>query len=120
MEGLISFAGVIMIVFGILQIILFFKLWGMTDDIKAIKNKYLESSSNSTNVEPSSNNSNTTGISNKNTESKFEVGSLVVNIKTGKQMRIKEINHVTGKYNCFSSGGMFSEGNFDESEIKLL
>jgi hypothetical protein len=123
MEGLISFAGIIMIVFGILQIVLFFKLWGMTDDIKAIKNKYLEFSSNSSDLEPSSNKSSIPGTTNKNsenTESKLEVGALVMNIKSGKQMRIKEINPITGKYNCFSSGGMFSEGNFDESEIKLL
>ena len=31
---------IIIITFGILQIILFFKIWGMTNDIKQIKNKY--------------------------------------------------------------------------------
>ncbi len=31
------FASVILIVFGILQIILFFKVWGMTNDVKKIK-----------------------------------------------------------------------------------
>ncbi len=46
MENFFSFAGIIMIIFGILQIILFFKLWGMTNDIKAIKNKYLEYATN--------------------------------------------------------------------------
>lgn len=34
---------IIIITFGILQIILFFKIWGMTNDIKQIKNKYLSS-----------------------------------------------------------------------------
>lgn len=29
----------VIVVFGILQIILFFKLWGMTNDVKAISNK---------------------------------------------------------------------------------
>ena len=29
--------GIVMIVFGILEIILFFKIWGMTNDIKALK-----------------------------------------------------------------------------------
>ena len=77
-ESLFSFAGVIIIVFGILQIILFFKLWGMTNDIKTIKNKYLESSSN---------NSIATEVTNKSGESKFEVGALVVDIKSGKQMQ---------------------------------
>lgn len=32
---------IIAIIFGILQFILFFKLWGMTNDIREIKNKYL-------------------------------------------------------------------------------
>lgn len=34
-----AFLSVILIIFGILQIILFFKLWGMTNDVKAISNK---------------------------------------------------------------------------------
>lgn len=36
MESILNFASIIIIVFGILQIILFFKLWGMTNDIKKI------------------------------------------------------------------------------------
>lgn len=39
MEGLMAFAGVVMIAFGILQIILFFKIWGMTNDVKRIWKK---------------------------------------------------------------------------------
>lgn len=111
MEGLFSFAGLIMIVFGILQIILFFKLWGMTNDIKAIKNKYFESSTN---------NSISSEATPKNGESKFEAGALVVNINSGKQMRIKEFNSATGKYSCYTNGGLVFEGDFDESEIKLF
>lgn len=38
MEGLTLVIGIVMLVFGILQIILFFKLWGMTNDVKSIKN----------------------------------------------------------------------------------
>lgn len=41
MEGLMTFTGVVMIVFGILQIILFFKVWGMTNDIKELKNELI-------------------------------------------------------------------------------
>ena len=33
----VSFAGYLMIAWGILEIILFFKIWGMTNDIRAIK-----------------------------------------------------------------------------------
>lgn len=34
-----TFLSVILIIFGILQIILFFKLWGMTNDIRRISEK---------------------------------------------------------------------------------
>ena len=39
MEGLIHFTGIVMIAFGILQIILFFKIWGMTNNVKRIWKK---------------------------------------------------------------------------------
>lgn len=41
MEAILILCYIIFIAFGILQIILFFKVWGMTNDIKAIKNKYV-------------------------------------------------------------------------------
>ena len=41
MESTLTIMSIIFIVFGILQIILFFKLWGMTNDIQEIKKKYL-------------------------------------------------------------------------------
>ncbi|WP_303013845.1 hypothetical protein [uncultured Bacteroides sp.] len=37
MEGIALFVSIVIIVFGILQIILFFKLWGMTNDIGKIR-----------------------------------------------------------------------------------
>ena len=37
LPGWLTFIGVIMIVWGILEIILFFKIWGMTNDVKALK-----------------------------------------------------------------------------------
>ena len=40
-NGLLTFMSIIMIVWGILEIILFFKIWGMTNDIKALKKDYL-------------------------------------------------------------------------------
>lgn len=39
MEGLIQFTGIVIIAFGILQIILFFKVWGMTNNVKRIWKK---------------------------------------------------------------------------------
>ena len=38
METTLNIVSIIIIVFGILQIILFFKLWGMTNDVNRIKN----------------------------------------------------------------------------------
>lgn len=38
------FIGIVIIVFGILQIILFFKLWIMTNDIREIRNQYINKS----------------------------------------------------------------------------
>ena len=40
--AIINIIYVVMLIFGILQIILFFKVWGMTNDIKDIRNKYLK------------------------------------------------------------------------------
>lgn len=37
MESMMTFISILFITFGILQIILFFKLWGMTNNIKDIK-----------------------------------------------------------------------------------
>ncbi|MEG0890229.1 MAG: hypothetical protein RSH25_17350 [Bacteroides sp.] len=39
MENMISFVSVVIIIFGILQIILFFKIWGMTNNVQRINNK---------------------------------------------------------------------------------
>lgn len=39
MEGLVTLTGIVMIAFGILQIILFFKVWGMTNNVKRIWDK---------------------------------------------------------------------------------
>ena len=38
---MIDFLTIKLLIFGVLQIILFFKVWGMTNDIKDIRNKYL-------------------------------------------------------------------------------
>lgn len=34
--GFLEFIGVVVLVFGVLQIILFFKIWGMTNDVATI------------------------------------------------------------------------------------
>ena len=39
---MIDFLTIILLIFGVLQIILFFKVWGMINSIKEIRNKYLK------------------------------------------------------------------------------
>ena len=39
---MIDFLTIILLIFGVPQIILCFKVWGMTNDIKEIRNKYLK------------------------------------------------------------------------------
>ena len=44
MEGITLLVSIILIVFGVLQIILFFKLWGMTNDIRKLKDHFVPES----------------------------------------------------------------------------
>ena len=39
---MVDFLTIILLIFGVLQIILLLKVWGMTNDIKEIRNKYLK------------------------------------------------------------------------------
>lgn len=97
--------GLIALIIGIFQIVLFFKVWEMTNDIRAIKEKYLYSD----HKEP---------IATKRNANEFKVDDLVIEIETGKQMRIKFIT-VAGKYSCYTDGGTVNAGEFDASQIKL-
>ena len=45
---MIEFLSIVMLVFGILQIILFFKIWGMTNDVKKLTNHFLYSQKDTT------------------------------------------------------------------------
>ena len=47
MEGVV--VSIIMIAWGILEIILFFKIWGMTNDIRALKMDHFNENNNNTN-----------------------------------------------------------------------
>lgn len=51
MEEYMYIAAIVGFVFGILQIILFIKLWIMTNDIRKIRNKYLSGDSGNVKIE---------------------------------------------------------------------
>lgn len=44
MEGITFLVSIILIVFGVLQIILFFKLWGMANDMRQLKEHFVPES----------------------------------------------------------------------------
>lgn len=46
MTGIYAIIGIVMLVFGILQIVLFFKLWGMTNDVRRLTEHFLKSDEN--------------------------------------------------------------------------
>lgn len=103
METLLA---IIIVVFGLLQIILFFKIWGMTNDVNDIKN-ILDSAL------ASGNNNNTQKSMNK-----FSEGDTVINIKTEKIMVVKDFDWKIKKYHCYSESGIY-EGSFKEVELDI-
>lgn len=100
MEGLMIFTGIVMIAFGILQIILFFKIWGMTNDIREIKNKYFSEGKKEMPRKKLTN---------------LAAGDIVTEINSGRKVAISEINP-DGTYKCYADGGV-CVGNLKEEEL---
>ncbi|MDR2950150.1 MAG: hypothetical protein LBV71_13200 [Prevotella sp.] len=95
-----SFVTAIIVVFGLLQLILFFKIWGMTNDVNKIKNFLISK------------------IEEKEGFSKFSEGDIVIHAKTGKVMTIKKFDYKTNKYLCYSDDGIY-EGSYKEAELDI-
>jgi hypothetical protein len=85
--------GITVVVFGIFQIILFFKIWGMTDDIREIKNKYINQHNIITEKECIEKKKAAKTNSEKDV---FEEGDLVIVKATENQFRISIISEVDG------------------------
>lgn len=115
MTGIYAIIGIVMLVFGILQIVLFFKLWGMTNDVGQIKGLLSNLSTQKDTAAMSSHDLEQTSSEQK-TEQKvvgeWPVGTLVVHTATWQQMRIKEITP-DHKYVCTQGNlvrGPYTEG----------
>lgn len=80
-----TFIAIIFIVFGLLQIILFFKIWEMTNDIRDIRNKYITGKASGEVL-------NETPV--------FKKGDKVINIKTCEELFIGKCSN--GKYKCYA------------------
>lgn len=107
MNGILLFTTIVVLVFGILQIILFFKLWGMTNNVSRMKYMMEDLMSKEINQEKE-NLPSYQGIKEK---------SLVVRLKDEKQMRVVSIKD--GKYECSLLGGM-QKGMYSRDEIELF
>lgn len=102
MTGIYAIIGIVMLVFGILQIVLFFKLWGMTNDVGQIKGLLSNLSTQKATAAMSSHDLEQTSPEQKTEQKvvgKWPVGTLVVHTATWQQMRIKEITP-DHKYMC--------------------
>ena len=99
------FLWIIIIIVAILQVILFFKLWRMTDNVAGIlgilERKFGECPAENVSNEPANNDP-------------WGVGALVVEKSTGRQMRISSINK-GGRFSC--TMGQLDAGEFSWNEI---
>lgn len=117
MENILA---IILVIFGVLQIILFFKLWGMTSDIRAIKNKYVITDSN---IQIDNRDQIENSSSESNINSDFQIGEMVIDKYTGKKMKITSINYENRTYECHYGGGLMFDGTFkifNECDIEPL
>lgn len=110
MEGILGFVSIVIIIFGILQIILFFKLWGMTNNIFEIKElikKY--SIEEKANQKPQ-----------KSTiKVDIQIEDLVVELKSKRQLKVVDITE-DGRFQCKTPGGIAPIGFFERHEIELV
>lgn len=118
-----EFLSIVLIVFGVLQIILFFKMWGMTNDVSKIKNILNSKLSNmqmtkeqciigqKENKTPETKESINIGLPND-----IHAGDSVVRLSDGKIMIVDSVDD--GEYFC---KGSFLEGYsyYKREEIKL-
>ena len=98
MESILTFISIIFIVFGILQIILFFKMWGMTNNVSRIT-RLLESKELPNNTLNNAENKTDDILS--DTYSDIAVGSVVIRQSDGRKMVFDSIDN--GKYFCKGS-----------------
>lgn len=97
---------IILIVFAVLQLILFFKIWGATNDIAKIKDAITRP--NQTAISPSA------PQTNASQSRKFNVGDNVES-RAGQKMKIARINNI-GEYVCTDTEGNII-GAFKEIDL---
>lgn len=114
---MIDFLTIILLVFGVLQIILFFKIWGMTNDVKRLTNKFCNNDNNLSNtndlIETPCD-----GIPDNIPDGGVEisVGDKVIRRKDGKEMIVDRI--ICGKYGCADPNTRIFIAGYTRDEIR--
>ncbi len=109
---------IIVIIWSILSIILFFKIWKMTNNVKEIL-AIMQQSINTDNCNRSNLNAKDTDKETTNESStKFSIGQLVVELSTEKQYRIQSIELDKNSNNCYLCKNSQSEVMLLENEIE--
>lgn len=120
MEGMFTFVGIIIIVFGVLQIILFFKVWGMTNNVSEMKNMMeLFIKKEDKNKDITYQEKDKKASQNIKFESDIKIDDLVVELKNERQLKVCEITP-DRKYKCRVAGGSTVVGVFSRDEIELF
>lgn len=101
MEAFTSILFIVILIFGVLQIILFFKVWGMTNDVAAIR-RHMEGNETGA-AEPA-----------ETITDAIAVGAIVVRKSTGEQLKVTAVDE-NGKFVCAKAG--IEIGSFDASEL---
>lgn len=101
METFTSVLFVIILVFGVLQIILFFKIWGMTNNVAAIR-RIMESGESGA------------GEEDETVTDAIAVGALVVRKSTGEQLKVTGVDE-NGKFVCAKAG--IEIGSFSKDDL---
>lgn len=104
MEAILMFVSIVVIVFGILQIILFFKIWGMTDNVGKIKDMLESRSFNSPvadNEVQANDRVQDDPLEEIEIPNDINVGDRITRLSDGKEMIVDSIKD--GKYFCKAS-----------------
>lgn len=102
-------------IFGVLQIILFFKIWKMTDEISELKQMY--QTVNADKLQTNNIPINEPKERIKEETNPLHIDAVVVRISDNKKMTIRDITN-EGKYSCYS--GLKKEGEYSKDEIRLF
>ena len=113
MDGLTIFICLISILWSILCIILFFKIWAMTSDVAEIK-QLLQRQFNQQG-QPLQAQEETSSAP--KAESPFKKGDAIVELATGQHLELGDLNN-DGRYTCYKKNG-FLYGRLSPEEFVL-